>query len=273
MITTRIARVGTLAIAVLCLGALAHSTQGGDKEKNLNTVALEIAALQGLDQLDLKHGQFDALLQIARTTGDKPRKRAAPKVSAQYRQALLDLHAALIKRDEKLADVEAKLDELADKEEATLDPDYELTGAARQRAPDVLQLLSAAQVATYIGYVDVRDPVEVLAEALDSGRELKGTDWKEVRDEATAEVGKLLGGVSPSQADVAATKAGQVLDAVRGHAGPNQHALLETEMRKLMTKIGPLQVIRNAVEYSLAELLSNPRLVAAIEARRSGAKD
>ena len=42
---------------------------------------------------------------------------------------------------------------------------------------------------------------------------------------------------------------------------------LEKTARQIVGEVGPLDVLRHAVERSLADLLSNPRLAAAIDAR------
>ncbi len=47
---------------------------------------------------------------------------------------------------------------------------------------------------------------------------------------------------------------------------------LDKEARKVVGDVGPTDVIRHYMERALAELLSNPRLGAAVEARRGKGK-
>jgi hypothetical protein len=42
---------------------------------------------------------------------------------------------------------------------------------------------------------------------------------------------------------------------------------LEKSARQIVGEVGPMQILRHAVERALAELLSNPRLPTALEAR------
>ena len=46
-----------------------------------------------------------------------------------------------------------------------------------------------------------------------------------------------------------------------------QRPKLEESARQLLGDMDALQVMRNAMEFALAELLSNPRLAAALDAR------
>jgi hypothetical protein len=128
-----------LLLAGVCLAIFALPISGGGKKPskdNLNNIGLEVLALQTLDEFELRPAQLQALAELARDTGDKGRKRAPAKVSPQYRQTLLELHAALIKRSDQADELDAKLQELAAKEDAELDTDYDITDAARQKAPE-----------------------------------------------------------------------------------------------------------------------------------------
>jgi hypothetical protein len=67
-----------------------------------------------------------------------------------------------------------------------------------------------------------------------------------------------------------------LLDELHRMKAPDVAALrerLDTEVRQLMGPDGAFDVLRHSAEYTLAELLSNPRLVQALEARRKAGRD
>lgn len=264
------------AIALFAIGPFASIGQeGGSKEnlkENLNDIALEVAALQAIDQLELNPAHLKLFEEAAKTTADKKdRQRDPAKVSVAYRKALLELHSELIKGGEETDDLDAKLDELANKDEPELDTDFEISEMARKKAPWLLNKLSPVQVATIIGGADNADPAEVLFDALDAGRDLKGDDWKETRDEAAESIGAMLGGVNLTRANEFKAKANKLLDSLYAAKIADDEKLrakIADELQKLVGKIGPMDILQNNAEVSLAETLSNPRLGAALEARR-----
>ena len=153
-----------------------------------------------------------------------------------------------------------------------IDDGIEITDAARRRAPEVLAALTARQVATHIAaYGDqFPDPLERLLEALGKVRGLKEAEWKELRDDVSDEVGRLVAGLDIDKAGEISDQVVQLLiqaRALKENELKKERPELEKIARQIVGKIGPLDVLRNAVERTLAELLSNPRLAAAIEAR------
>jgi hypothetical protein len=259
------------AVAGFFLALLAPGfASGQEKEKSLNVIMLEVQALQAIDQLELTPTQLEAFLELAKGAGDVTRrKRAAPKASNEYRQALLDLHAALLK-GAATEELDQKAQEIAEKENPELDTEYEISPTARQKCLDVVNLLNPSQLAAHIATLEISDPVDVLVEALETGRDEKGEEWKETRNEATEEVGKLLRGVDQVKSAELAGILNKLLDGLHSQKTPEAaaRARLESEVRKMEGKGGPFRVIHNCVEYSFAEMLSNPRLVPALEARR-----
>jgi hypothetical protein len=250
---------------------------GGTKPpvQDLNYIALEIMAMQSLDGLELRPTQTQALIKLARSTSDQGYKPAPAKVSKEYRKLLLKLHAALILRNDQVDQLDSDLEELADKEDPELDTEYALTDAARGQAPEFLKLLSPGQIAHLLATGDQPDPTAILEDALDSGRDLKGDDWKETRDEAAAEAGKLLAGLDKEEVRKMSAKLSGLLDELHRNKQADAaalHARLDAEVRALMGPGGAFDVLRHSAEYSLADLLSNPGLAPALEARRRAGK-
>jgi hypothetical protein len=269
--------MGLLVMAGLCVALVAGSNVAGQGKKKvppkgppLRAMLLEIAALETVDLLELTPAQIKAVQEMAARTGDQTRrKRPLPDVSDAYRSALEALHKAALKGDmsEEAAD---KFRSISDKDGVEVDASYEISEAAREKCKELFRLLTPPQLAACIGALEIGDPVQMLADAVTDGRGASDEDWKAQRDEATAEVAKLLRGVNQSSAaDVAAELSG-VLDMLRGQevSAAEVQSRLEDVVPKMEKKIGPLLVIQNCVEHALAEFLSNPRLVAALEARR-----
>ena len=245
-----------------------RTSAGGKVPKDLNLVSLEVQALQAIDTLELTPKQLMPS-PMAKETKDKSRKREPAKVTPPYRQALLDLHAALVKKDEeKISELDAKLDELGTGDTQELDTEVDVTEAALKKAPELLKMLSAAQVSGYLTTLSIPDPLEELSEALETGRVQKGKEWAETRDDVAAEVGKLIGGVTQKKIADATAQLKTLLD--KAHAAKATKAT--EEMEQLVTKTGPFIVLRNTVEHGLAEMLSNLRLGPAIEARKAATK-
>ena len=148
-----------------------------------------------------------------------------------------------------------------------------MADAAQKRAPEALRLLCAKQAAQDIAAVadDITDPTELLLDALEQVRQLQEQDKvKGYRDQVGEEVGRLVGGLDPDKAGKIADQVVQLLIAVRSLKDDEfkaQRAELDRKARALIGDVGPTDVIRNFLEHSLADLLSNPRLVAAINAR------
>jgi hypothetical protein len=114
------------------------------------------------------------------------------------------------------------------------------------------------------------DPLEKIQAVLEDGRKLSGKEWEVRRDEVAAQVGKLVGGLKKET--VARTKESVAAFLDQAHdlkedAFQAQKPALQQTALTLVGSGGPTEVIRNFVELMVAELLSNPRLAAAVEAR------
>jgi hypothetical protein len=270
--------VGAGAVAVVL--SYAAPPAWADEPKKSNKLSVqelnqEVVALQNLHDLDLSPTQLERLRTIAKETAAKAPPGGQVKVSEQFRKTLTELREALIDAsdDERIAELTGRLDELREAEKPEFPDDGEITEEAQQRAPEVLRLLTAKQAAAYIGAVaeEIKDPLELLLEALDQVRQMKNhKKVKEYRDQVAEEVGRLVGGLDSEKAGKINDQVVQWLIVVRSlkeDEFKTQRPDLEKRARDIVGTVGPTEVIRNFLEHSLADVLSNPRLVAAINAR------
>lgn len=267
-----LAALGALLVALAAPSAAADKAPAKDGKPDLNDLSLEVQALQVIYQLELTPRQLQALAKIARDTAPADGARKAAKGSEKLRSLLTDLRTALRKHDDaKIDDLTDKVDELKDKEGASLDDDVEVTDAARKKAPEAVRLLTVRQTMDYLNiYDEVPDPVASVREALRKGVKLQGKPWTELRDEAAEEVGGLVGGVDPEKARDVAKQAAALLDkyhALKDDELAKQRADIEQAVQDVMGEVGPAEVLRNVLLRDVAELLSNPQLPAAIDGR------
>lgn len=217
---------------------------------------------------------MEQLRRLAADTADHPPGRRPAKASDRFRKALLELRQELVNAgdDSRIEELVKKIDEIRDKDKPELDDGVEVTEAARERSGELLRMLTAGQVAVYAGGMagDIPDPAGRLLDALAKARGLKGQEWQALRDEVSEEVGRLVGGLDPDDAQAVSDKVTQFLIMVRGlkeEEFKKQRPELEKAARAIVASAGPLDVLRHVMEHSLAELLSNPRLTAALDAR------
>jgi hypothetical protein len=259
---------------VVLIGS-AHANQAKqDEEIDLNDVSLEINALQTLYQLNLSDAQLRQLQTWAPQTARNGQKREPAKASKDYRDKLVQLRAALLDASEadKIDQLNEDLDELRDAEKPTVDDGVELSAGARKKAPDALRLLKVQQFTAYVAMLgdDLADPLDRLLDALPNVRTIKGDEWKQRRPEIVEEIVRRAAGVDAEKAEklddqitVLLSRAHSLTEAEFTAKRPK----LEKTARDLLGDIGPLDVVRMTVERNLAELLSNPRLTAVLNAR------
>jgi hypothetical protein len=253
---------------------------GDDKaaKDDLNDLSMEVAALETIHDLQLTPAQLDELARLAKTDGAKDQTRKPAKAGDKVRKALADLRAALIAdNDDRIEELAAARDELIEKESPDLDDDFEITDAARKHAPEFLRRLTAAQVAAYLAErtEDLTDPMTMLAETIEQSRKLSGEEWDDARDDAADELGWIVAGADADGAAKVAVKVKELID--RAHKLKDaeftaQREELDKAARQIAGDLGPTDVIRHFLERALAELLSNPRLAAAVEARTQKGK-
>jgi hypothetical protein len=231
----------------------------------------DVNLLQTLDPFKLTAEQRKALRSLARETAGKPQPPKDVKVSAELHKTLVHLRAALLKGDDKEADkLSEKLDELRKKEKVEFDDEEaEITETARQRAPEALKLLSAKQVALYLAAIadDVADPLELMTDAAGKVRSLPEDEWKATRDDIADRVATLVAGLDEARVDEISEAVAALLIEARNLTDEQFKARkpeLEKAARKIVGDLGPTEILRNVLERTLAEVLSNPRLAAVL---------
>src|SRR5262249_10628233 len=132
--------------------------------------------------------------------------------------------------------------------------------------------LTARQLGSYIAMYgdDFPDPVELLRGALSRVRPLPPKEWKQLREEVSGEVGRLVAGLNTDKGAQGGAKGVELLIQVRAMTEEEfktQRAELENTAREIVGDISPLDVIRHQLEHAMAEILSNPRLEAALDLR------
>ncbi|HLN27633.1 MAG TPA: hypothetical protein VK395_07795 [Gemmataceae bacterium] len=274
----RLTRALFLMPAFLLIGpalpAAAEDDSAGKKPPTLNELSMEVSALQTIYIFDFTPNQLKMLRKLAKDTAGDTGARQKSRASSDFHKILSKLRDALAtaKNEELIDELQEKLEGLRDKENPDLDDGLEITDEARTHAPEVLKLLTARQVAAHVASFGTQmpDPVETLLTALDGVRELDDKKWKEFRDEIPEEIGRLAAGLNVEKGGEIAEKVVQLFIEVRSLKNDEfkaRHQELEKTARQILGNIGPFDVLRHIVEASLAELLSNPRLAAAVDAR------
>jgi hypothetical protein len=239
---------------------------------NLTPLHLEVTALEMLYQLQVTPAQMQRLAKLAPTTAAPMPAGKAVAVSAEFRKTMEDLRTALVANDDdKIAELSAALDELRTKESPDVE-DVDVTANARRQTPGLFRTFSARQVASYVtDYADeFPDPREKLLGAFDDVRKLSDKEWEPLRDEVAGQVGWLVAGLDVAKEVTVAAEAARLISIARALKDDQYQAqlpALEKAVDTLLANVAPTDVIRHFVERSLAELLSNPRLSAAVEAR------
>jgi hypothetical protein len=240
---------------------------------SVSDLSMEVEALRTLFYIKATPEQMKMLQKLSGETAQKARERKG-KASAEYQKALQELHDALVNpmEGDALDRLDEKVDDLQESEDPDLEDDVEITAAARKRVPEVLKLLQQAQLDSYNEYVadDVKPPLETLAAALVEVRSLKGKELKARREEVAVEVARLVAGLDTDKEDKVQKAASDLLTKAHGlkeDAFKSQKADLEKKAKEIVGEIEAGQVLHHHLEMELAELLSNPRLAAALELR------
>lgn len=273
---------GLVGGLVLAAGLVAPARAEADKPAaagkgkavfaDLGSLNAEVSALQVLRSLRPTPAQLDALRKLSAQTMQEAPLRKLVKVSEGYRKALRGLRDALLAGDEESADgLFVSVDKLARLEAPELE-ELELTGAARLHAVKLVEALSSRQVAGYLASVtDFPDPYEQLLAACEASRKMRGARWDDHRDDVAYMAGWLLAGVDAKKEARARQKATALLNKAHRMSAKEYaagRAALFREARQLVGPLGPTDVLRHYMERVAAELLSNYRLAAAVEAWR-----
>jgi hypothetical protein len=262
--------LGQTCLLLTLLGSVPGRAQAHARSTNLNETSLEVAALELLHDLELTPAQLTALGKLARESAPAGKPPQAAKASPAFAAALAGLHAALGRGDDnQIGDAREKVDALMQKEEPELDDGIVITQGARGNAPQALKILNARQIGVLLGTLEVTDPVELLVTAMDQVRNLPSSkDADEEIATVAEEAAWLVHGDNDEEAQktrekvaILLRKAGNFKD---NAAFAAQRKVLEKEARETVGEVDNLEVISHILEHGMAELLSNPRLEAAI---------
>jgi hypothetical protein len=272
-VNARFISAACLASAAMLLPARADDEKA-DEDQPLHEISLEVQALRAFDDLGLTQDQLTLLAKLAKETAEPARKRAEPKASAEYRRVLKELRDARVaEEEEQIEELEGELEELKAKEKAAVDDAVAVTKAARKRAPEVFRTFKAHDLAAYYGAVanSVRDPLTHLTTSLGAVRGLEKDEWRDRRDEIADEIAWLVAGADAAKWEKVSDKTAALLSKARALSDEEfkaQEKELEKSAKALVEGAGPDAVLRHYAEWELAELLSNPRLAAAVKARQ-----
>jgi hypothetical protein len=271
-----VTRMILAVLTVAGLGLLNDSDSDAKRPEgpsSLNELSMEVTALQALYQFDFTPAQLETLGKIAQETSQPAGVRTEARSSDKFRKVLSELRTALATRkdSQRIQELEEAWGDLRDNENPELDDGWEITEAARIRAPETFRLLSARQLVGYLSSYgnQFTDPHEILVAALGKVRGLSAAQWKEVREAVSEEIARPAAGLNDRKAEQISDKVVQLLIQARvmnDEEFKTQHAELLKSSREILGNPSSLDVIRHSVEYGLAELLSNPRLPNAIAA-------
>jgi hypothetical protein len=256
------------------------ATKAAPKPLSLNSLSMEVEALQALNHFGFDEAQLQKVQQCAAETVQQQKPRKAGKASKEFREKLQKLHRALKEAtdDDLIAQLSESLAELQEKENPTLDDRVEPTEAARQRATDVRRLLRPSQLASYLGQIagSVVDPVEGLLQALTEVRSLGEKEWQEEQSGIAEDIGRSVAGLDVVKAKRITDQVAALLARSRGLSKTDfagQESDLEKAARGIIGNVTPAEVLQHRVDLDLATLLANPRLAQACRARlRSSAE-
>jgi len=258
--------LAVLAVAMFALALPITATQQ-PSSANLNDLSMEISALETLHDLDLTPTQLSALSKLAKECAPKGQRREKANASPAVAKALAMLHSALSTGDDgQIGENRQKLDALMQKEEPELDNDIVVTDGARQQASAALALLTVPQLGTFIGSLELTDPVELLMDGVGQVRSLKDKELEEEIATLADEITWLLAGADDSADtnDQVKTFLQKGKDIKSDADLAKQKNALEKDAKQIVGDVSNLDVITHIAEKGMAELLSNPRLDAAI---------
>jgi hypothetical protein len=256
------------------------SAQEPKKEDNknaplsLSNMHLEVEALDTLHSLKATPEQMMEIQKLAKQTAQPSRKYKDPMVTDNYKQVLEDLHAALLLADDddKIDSLFEQYDQLIQSEKPKFDDDYEVSEAASKAVPNILHQFKSGQIAELISNKaeEIGDPQDRLIGAMAQVRHATKDEWKSERDDAATQVGYLTAGLNSDKAKSIREQAVKLLDKARSLSDDDfgaQTQELTKQAKAIVGDTDPIDVLRHTVEYELARLLSNPRLVEVLKAR------
>ncbi len=269
------------ALLVLGLALLPGPARAQDKvisapPGDVNALSMEVAVLRTLFLLKASPHHLERIKTQFKEGVMKPRKREAADVSPEYKKALIDLRAALIAGDEdKVNELSDRLEELAKDDEPDIDDAVDISDESRKLAPKLLPSFDANLVVGYLASYgkDFPVPYRMMFRAMrldGKGKKASPEQWKEIRTAVANDVAWSVAGLDLKEQAKVRDEALKLLDRAHGLSNEDllkQQAELRSAISKITGKASPLDVIKHVLEQDLAEMLSNPRLVPAVEAR------
>jgi hypothetical protein len=226
-----------------------------------NLLSMELKALRILRGLEATREQISEIARAAKTTAGSPSQRESAKVSGPYLEAMVQMRRALVaKDDDKIEALRTQFDQLEEKDRPDLDDQVEITDGAEIEGVRLLSIFSPLQIVAYVQSLedDFPDPVQLIADGLDEGRELRNEEWETARSRLAEEIGWLVGGLQGDKASKIEERVSAFLNQKHGAAAKAGDR--EPEIRKLLGSPGPVVILQNLMEHTLAELLSNPQI-------------
>ncbi len=260
---------------------------------DVNDLAMEVDALRTmyLFQFGRVNGQgYEGIRLIAKQTPTKAQKREAANASENYVKALTELREAFITgQEDNINDLSEQLEELAKDEQPDIDDANEITELARKNGPRLLGYLRPEVMVRYLSSYgkEFPAPFRLMYKTMrlnGKGKKPSPEEWKATCDAVIKEVSWQLGGLDPKEQKKIGDEAKKLLDKaytlsneqlrVNGMSGEQLKAaglsggnVLRAELGKFCSHASPTDPLKHVLEQDLAELLSNPRLLSAIEAR------
>ena len=253
-----------------------------------NDLSMEVAALRTLYLLKAgpdengEHNAYPGFKDFTKECKqDPPRTRRAAQVSKNYLKLLVDLRAAFVAHDEdRIGELSTQLEELTNEEQPDLDDVIEITEKSKKWGPHVLNgYFDANRISGYVAAYgkDFPEPYILMKKTVRG--DLKGSwpspdVWKETREFVIQEVTSTIGGFDPKRRADVQDKVTKLLDRAYGMSDAKlkeewsrKGSGMRAEVAAISSMQGPTDVIKHVLERDFAELLSNPRLLKAIEAR------
>jgi hypothetical protein len=274
--------VATLGMGLLSgRGGMLSAAQAADKTiapppGDVNALSMEVAVLRTLYLLKAAPHHLERIKTQYKDAAMKPRKRETADVTPEYKKTLIDLRAVLIAGDEdKINELSDQLEELAKDDDPDIDDAVDISDESRKLAPKLLNHFDANLVVHYLASYgkDFPVPFRMMNRTMRTdgkGKKPSPEQWKEIRAAVANDVAWQVAGLDLKEQVKVRDEVLKLLD--RAYALSNedlikQQAELRSAIAKITGKATPLDVIRHVMEQDLAEMLSNPRLLSAVEAR------
>jgi hypothetical protein len=252
-----------------------------------NELSMEVAALRTLyllktgdDQTERPAGYWGPWNWGKGAESSRQRQQA--KVSPRYLKTLTELRNAFVaNQEDRILELSEQIEQLTEEEHPFLDDKIEISDLARKNSVKLLGFYDSNRIAGYLAAYgkDFPDPFFLMYKTMRlSGKGDKPTpeQWKEIRDFCIQEVSWELAGFDAARKEKVAEQAAKLLDRAYTLSNPDLQREGSVGGRGLRGGIsalilnncsGPMEMLQHVLERDLAELLSNPRLLPAVDAR------